>query len=106
MAQEELQTISQPATSMLVEAGKNFSVDEVIEKFIARFSAYLLTCDIANQQKWLERVSWMVGGNYELKKCGMCSRGTITSVVSDGTLSFRNENGTTETVLSGDVIST
>jgi len=89
------------ATSMLIETGKTFGKEEVLQEFIAKFKAnFEILCEEGLQpfiDEW-RKMGCFVGHSAQID--GL--KGVIEAVQDDGSLLFRAENGL-KTIYSGDL---
>lgn len=89
------------ATSMLIETGKTFDKEEILQEFLREFKANFETLCEEGLQPFIDewrKMGCFVG--YSAQVDGL--KGVIETVQDDGSLLFRTENGL-KTVYSGDL---
>lgn len=98
--------IDQPATSMQIETGRRFSVDELLRKLLNELSPQL---DLWRQggfskvrKNWEEKVP-NLGKNVTVRDGAIKRSGILAGFGEDGELLLRDDNGKINTIWAGDV---
>lgn len=108
MAEADLAHIPKATTSMLIETGKNHVIqhiqDMLVKKFISFYEEAKKTNVDSFQEMWHEKISWMLSKEIDIQQQEKMIHGKIIQLEKNGTLILLLDNGTTHTLLSGDII--
>jgi BirA family biotin operon repressor/biotin-[acetyl-CoA-carboxylase] ligase len=108
MPQEVLGSIDRPATSLLVETGKQFDVNEVLKKLVFEFSKDLDTYFLEGFphfiKEYRQRIVRSISSPVRFHDNVRIWEGSFDSIEDDGALTLQFPDGTRKTFLVGEIL--